>query len=145
MLNTNLILPNNPSLVQYSHQNFTCDNCQQEFQNSSLYSPSPDKQELVKHQTYCPKCVELPSVVPAPVVNKKGKKTKSKTIKNPLAYYQCMQECCRQGLQGKKISQVAQECKHNSLTILSERSLEIQKLNEAYRQIGDSLGNLLKN
>src|SRR2546429_4305600 len=126
---------NNSSLTQYSHQNFTCDNCQQEFQNSSLYSSASDKQALTQYPTYCSHCVELPKPVPIPA--KKTKKTKSP--KNPLAYYQCMKECCQQGLQGRKITQVAHDCRLNSLAILGERSQEIQKLNEAYRQIGDSL------
>lgn len=128
-------------LTQYSHQNFTCDNCHQEFQNSPLYSPTSDKQDLTQHPTYCSRCVEPPK--PVPILTKKTKKTKSP--KNPLAYYQCMKECCQQGLQGRKITQIAHECKVNSLAILGERSQEIQKLNEAYRQIGDSLSNLLKN
>jgi hypothetical protein len=143
MLNTNL---NHSPLVQYPQQNYTCDNCQQEFQQTTLYSPASDQQELTKSPTYCLNCVELPAVVPAPVANnKKTKKVKSKSPKNPLTYFQCMQECCRQGLQGRKISQVAHDCKVNSLTILSQRGQEIQKLNEAYQQIGTCLGNLLKN
>src|ERR1041384_1919066 len=105
MLNTNSNFP----LFQYHQQNFTCDNCQQEFQNSSLYSPASDEKVLNQHQTYCPNCVESAKPISLPV--KKVKKTKSP--KNPLAYYQCMKECCQRGLQGRKITEVAHDCRVN--------------------------------
>jgi len=136
MLNTNL---NNPQLFQYSQQSFNCDKCGEEFQQTAAYSPAPNKQELSQHPTYCSKCVKPSLLVPMT-----KKKTKTKPKKNTVAYYQCMSACCQQGISPKKISQVAQECKHNSLTILAERTQEIQKLNEAYRQIGESLTNLLQ-
>jgi hypothetical protein len=134
MLNTS-----NTPLFQYHQQNFTCDNCQQEFQSSNLYSLAKDKQELGKQKTYCSNCAELSLLTP---ITKK--KTKVKPNKNPVAYYQCMSACCQQGISPKKITQVAQECKHNSLGILSERTQEIQKLNQAYQQIGICLTNLLQ-
>ena len=138
MLNTNFILPNHPQLFQYSQQNFTCDNCQQEFQQSPLYSVAKDKQELGKERTYCSNCAK-PSLL-TPVKTRKNVKPN----KNPVAYYQCMSACCQQGISPKKITQVAQECKHNSLGILAERTSEIKKLNEAYQQIGICLTTLLQ-
>src|SRR5687768_10041541 len=108
MLNTNL---NHSPLFQYHQQNFTCDNCQQEFQNSSLYSPASDKQELSKQKTYCSNCIGTSLLTPIKTRNSKRIKPK----KNPVAYYQCMSACCQQGISPKKIAQVAHECKHNSL------------------------------
>jgi ribosomal protein S27AE len=140
MLNTNFILPNNPQLFQYHQQNFTCDNCQQEFQRSPLYSVAQDKQQLSKQKTFCSSCAE-PSLL-TPVKERKFKKVKPK--KDPVAYYQCMSACCQNGISPKKITQVAQECKHNSLGILAERTQEISKLNQAYQQIGICLTNLLQ-
>src|SRR6185369_16420570 len=128
---------NNSQLFQYSRLTFTCDKCQEEFQNSNLYSPSADKEELAQHPTYCAKCVEPSLLVPIT-------KSKKKPKKNTVAYYQCLSACCQQGISPKKITQVASECKHNSLTILAGRTQEIQKLNEAYRQIGVSLTALLQ-
>ena len=140
MLNTNFILPNNPQLFQYHQQNFTCDNCQQEFQKSPLYSTAQDKQELGKEKTYCANCAE-PNLLTS-VKTIRTKKVKPK--KDPVAYFQCMSACCQNGISPKKITQIAHECKHNSLGILVERGQEIKKLNEAYRQIGESLSNLLQ-
>ena len=136
MLNT----INNSQLFQYSQQNYTCDKCEGEFQQTTVYSPAPGKQELSKQPTYCTNCVE-PTLL-TPVKAKSSKRVKPK--KNTVAYYQCLSACCQKGISPKKISQVAQECKHNSLTILAERTQEIQKLNEAYRQIGESLTSLLQ-
>ena len=139
MLNTNL---NHSQLFQHQQLNFICDKCNQEFQHSNLYSPAKDKQELSKNKTYCVNCIEPTLVVPVNTNQRNSKKPKPK--KNTVAYYQCLSACCQQGISPKKISQVAQECKHNSLTILAERTQEIQKLNEAYRQIGESLTSLLQ-
>ena len=139
MLNTNL---NNSPLFQYHQQSFTCDNCQQEFQNHSLYSIAKDKQQLSKQKTYCSNCAEPGLLVPTSNGSQSRKKPKPR--KNPVAYYQCMSACCQNGISPKKITQIAQECKHNSLGILSERTQEISKLNDAYRQIGVSLTNLLQ-
>src|SRR2546421_11221710 len=93
-----------------------------------------------KKKTYCPNCAE-PSLL-TPVNSRNSKKVKSK--KNTVAYYQCMSACCQQGISPKKITQIAQECKQNSLGILAERTSEIRKLNEAYQQIGISLTSLLQ-
>ena len=139
MLN-NLILPNHSQLFQYHQQNFTCDNCQQEFQQSPLYSVAKDKQELGKERTYCSNCAE-PNLL-APVKARNSKKVKPK--KDPVAYYQCMSACCQNGISPKKITQIAHDCRVNSLGILAERGQEIKKLNEAYRQIGTCLTNLLQ-
>ena len=137
MLNTNL---NNSQLFQYPQQNYTCDKCGGEFQQTITYSPAQNKQELNKQPTYCSNCAESNSLVPAKVRNSKRVKSK----KNTVAYYQCMSACCQQGISPKKITQIAQECKHNSLGVLAERTQEIQKLNQAYQQIGISLTSLLQ-
>ena len=129
----------NNQLFQYSQQNFTCDKCSGEFQQSKVYSPTSDKQELSNFPTYCSNCIEPTLIVPT-----KPNKIKAKPNKNPVAYYQCMSACCQQGISPKKISQVAQECKRNSAGILAERTSEIRKLNEAYQQIGISLTSLLQ-
>ena len=123
MLNPNL---NNPQLFQYPQQNYTCDKCGGEFQKTVTYSPASDKQELNNSPTYCSNCIE-PSLL-APITKKKAK---VKPKKNTIAYYQCMSACCQQGISPKKITQIAHECKHNSAGILSERTSEIRKLNEA--------------
>ena len=136
MLNPNL---NNSQLFQYPQQNYTCDKCGGEFQKTITYSPASDKQELNNSPTYCSNCIEPNLLVP---ITKK--KPKSKPKKNTVAYYQCLSACCQKGISPKKITQIAHECKHNSAGILSERTSEIQKLNEAYRQIGESLTNLLQ-
>ncbi|CAG8603331.1 7355_t:CDS:1 [Ambispora gerdemannii] len=140
MLNTNL---NNSPLFQYPQQNYTCDKCGQEFQQTITYSPAGNLEKLAQHPTYCPDCTKATLLVP--VANSNGrKKAKSQPKKNTVAYYQCLSACCQKGISPKTITQVAQECKHNSLTILAERTQEIQKLNEAYRQIGVSLTSLLQ-
>lgn len=135
MLNTHL----NNQLFPYPHQNYTCDKCGGEFQKTITYSPAADKQELSHQPTYCSNCIEPSLLVP---MTKKKASVKSK--KNTVAYYQCLSACCQKGISPKKISQVAQECKHNSAGILAERTNEIRKLNEAYQQIGISLTNLLQ-
>jgi len=135
MLNTN-----SNQLFQYPQQNYTCDKCGQEFQQSLLYSVAKDKQELNNSPTYCANCVE-PTLL-TPVKTSSSKRVKSN--KNPVAYYQCMSACCQQGISPKRITQIAHECKQNSLGILAERTSEIRKLNEAYQQIGISLTSLLQ-
>ena len=139
MLNPNL---NNSQLFQYPQQNYTCDKCGQEFQKTITYSPASDKQELNNSPTYCPNCIEPSLLTPIKTQPRNSKRVKPK--KNTIAYYQCMSACCQQGISPKKITQIAHECKQNSFGILSQRTSEIQKLNEAYRQIGESLTNLLQ-
>jgi len=141
MLNTNL---NNSPLFQHHKLNFTCDNCDQEFQHSSLYSTAQKRHELAKQPTYCPNCVEPSLLAPVPVPANSSKKSKTKPKKNTVAYYQCLSACCQKGISPKKITQIAHECKQNSAGILSERTQEIRKLNEAYQQIGICLTNLLQ-
>src|SRR6185437_7149229 len=136
MLNTNL---NNSQLFPYHRQNYTCDKCGKEFQHSTTYSPAQNKQELSQQPTYCSNCIK-----PSLLVSITKKKAKVKPKKNTAAYYQCMSACCQQGIGPKKITQIAHECKQNSFGILAQRTSEIQKLNEAYRQIGESLTNLLQ-
>jgi hypothetical protein len=128
----------NSPFIQYPQQDYTCDYCGQEFQQSPFYSAAKNKQELNKSSTYCANCVESTF----PVKARNSKKVKPK--KNTVAYYQCMSACCQQGISPKKITQIASECKHNSFGILSERTQEIQKLNQAYRQIEVCLTNLLQ-
>ena len=62
---------------------------------------------------------------------------KAKPNKNTLAYYQCLCHQTQQGLKGKKISQVAHECKANALTI--NRKISTEKLKEV-KKLGASFG-----
>jgi len=140
MLNTNLNNSNPTPLFQYPQQNYTCDKCGGEFQKTITYSPAQNKQELDKQPTYCSNCAEPNLLVPVKI--QRSKKVKAK--RNPVAYYQCMSACCQQGISPKRITQIAHECKRNSVGLLSERTQEIRKLNEAYQQIGICLTNLLQ-
>ncbi|CAG8448319.1 19217_t:CDS:2, partial [Racocetra fulgida] len=140
MLNTNLNNSNPTPLFQYPQQNYTCDKCGGEFQKTITYSPAQNKQELDKQPTYCSNCAEPNLLVPVKI--QRSKKVKAK--RNPVAYYQCMSACCQQGISPKRITQIAHECKHNSVGLLQERTNEIRKLNEAYQQIGICLTNLLQ-
>ena len=134
----------NNQLFQYPHQNYTCDKCQQEFQQTMAFSPAGKLEELAQHPTYCPNCTKATSLVPVANGSNSKKKPKLKLKKNTVAYYQCLSACCQQGISPKTITQVTQECKHNSFGILAERTQEIQKLNQAYQQIGLSLTALLQ-
>ena len=100
----------NNQLFQYSHLTFTCDKCGQEFQNSSLYSPSADKEKLSQHPTYCPNCIEPNLLVPISTNSNSKKNPKSKPKKNTVAYYQCLSACCQKGISPKKITQIAHIC-----------------------------------
>src|SRR5947208_15873838 len=80
-----------------------------------------------------------------PQTKKKSTKTKSialikaqpktRKIKNPLEYYECMKNCC---LKKQKISQTAHECKHSPLNrntqITAQKSQDRQKLKTRFRQ-----------
>jgi hypothetical protein len=46
-------------LYPYSHINFTCDNCQGEYEEETAYSVARNLKELNQHHTYCKKCVEI--------------------------------------------------------------------------------------
>ena len=75
------------------------------------------------------------SRVPAKVQKISPKKTKS--LKNPVAYFGCMQACCQGKISPKKISQVAHECKTNALAI--NKKISAEKLKEVKR-LGVSFG-----
>ena len=47
----------NPELNYYSHQDFICDNCQNEFPDETAYSQSPSLEKVEKYATYCANCV----------------------------------------------------------------------------------------
>src|SRR2546425_13305644 len=90
-----------------------------------------------------------------PPTKKKSTKTKSialikaqpktRKIKNPLEYYECMKNCC---LKKQKISQTAHECKHSALTINTQMSAQkkqaAQKIKAGYRQMGIGLAEFIK-
>lgn len=80
----------------------------------------------------------LPSALPVKSKNKTPS-TKSK------GYYQCMSACCR----GKNITKVAQECKTNAPALLAskskERTQEITKIKNSWKQIAVSLSKLITN
>ena len=48
--------------------------------------------------------------------------------KNPVAYFQCMSTCCQKG---KKITQVARECKQNSPALIAQRTKQVKELQKA--------------
>ena len=49
----------NAELNYYSHQDFICDNCQNEFQDETAYSQSPSLEKVEKYATYCFNCAEI--------------------------------------------------------------------------------------
>ena len=53
---------------------------------------------------------------------------KSKSPKNTPVYYQCMSACCQKG---KKITQVARECKQNSPALIVQRTKQVKELQKA--------------
>ena len=77
--------------------------------------------------------------------------TKAKTptkVKNPAAYFGCMKSCCQKGIKPKKITQVAQECKHNALTINAKMSAAktqaAKKIKQGYETMGQGLAELIE-
>ena len=77
--------------------------------------------------------------------------TKAKTptkVKNPAAYFGCMKSCCQKGIKPKKITQVAQECKHNALTINAKMSAAkaqaAKKIKQGYETMGKGLAELIE-
>ena len=72
----------------------------------------------------------------------------SKSPKNPLAYYECMKACCKIKPKGKKITEIARECKHNALAINTKmsaaKSQAFKKIKVGYETLGQGLGDLLK-
>ena len=87
----------------------------------------------------------------------KKKKTVSRSLakakspkpsKNPVAYFECMKACCQNKPKGKKITQVAQECKHNALTINAKmnatKTKAVQKIKAGYEQLGKGLSEFIK-
>jgi hypothetical protein len=67
--------------------------------------------------------------------------------KNPVAYYQCMCHQAQKGIKPKKITQVAQECKHNALTINAKMSAAktkaAKKIQTGYATMGQGLAELI--
>ena len=80
------------------------------------------------------------------VIKTKNKKTKP--TKNTLAYYECLNACCQQGIKPKNISQVARECKTNALAINAKISTQkvkaFKKIKQAYAQMGKGLAEFIK-
>ena len=68
--------------------------------------------------------------------------------KNPLAYFECMKTCCKNKPKGKKITQVAHECKHQALTINAKMSAvkakAAQKIKVGYETMGQGLAELIE-
>ena len=83
-----------------------------------------------------------------PVSRVPVKAKNSKLPKNPVAYYQCMKSCCQNKPKGKKITQVAQECKHNALSINAKMSAAkaqaAQKIKAGYETMGKGLAELIE-
>ena len=69
----------NSELNYYSHQDFICDNCQNEFQDETAYSQSPSLEKVEKYATYCFNCAEISNMrreVRKQSALRKSKKTK---------------------------------------------------------------------
>jgi hypothetical protein len=52
-----------PRLTPFYLINFTCDTCQQEYQQATAYSPAQQLNQLAHFPTYCANCVEEPEVL----------------------------------------------------------------------------------
>jgi len=82
-------------------------------------------------------------------ISRASVKAKSpKPTKNPVAYFQCMKACCQNKPKGKKITHVAQECKHNALTINAKMSAAkaqaAKKIKQGYETMGKGLAELIE-
>ena len=140
---------------KYPASNFACDNCHQQFTNTTLYSEAPNLTELSAYYTYCPNCImtltktkkTMPKTTKKTnlaVVPKTTKTKKLKRIKqSPTVYYKCLATQTASGLQGRKITQHCSDCKHSAPTLLKAQQTEIQKLVSSYKQVGISLSKLL--
>src|SRR5436190_21400927 len=77
------------------------------------------------------------------LVKAKTPTKKTKLVKNPVAYFGCMQACCQKGIKPKKIAQVAHECKTNALTInkkiYAEKFKEVKKLGASFNEFKNDL------
>jgi len=80
-------------------------------------------------------------------VSKRTKNLKAK-IKNPVAYFGCMQKCCQKGISPKKIAQIAHECKTNALAInkkvSAEKLKDIKKLGSSFSEFKRNLEEFVK-
>jgi hypothetical protein len=83
-----------------------------------------------------------------PVSRSLAKAKSPKPTKNPVAYFECMSACCQKGIKPKKITQVAQECKHNALTINAKMSAAkaqaAKKIKQGYETMGKGLAELIE-
>ena len=99
-----------------------------------------------------------------PKINKKiVKKTKAQTrtkttlvkspspkrrIKDPVAYFNCMKECCQAGIRPKKITEIAHECKTNALVATKKFSTkklkDLKKLGSSFNKFQKDLGEYIK-
>src|SRR5437773_3368057 len=89
-----------------------------------------------------------PAKKPVSPAQTKAKPKRTKPIKNPAAYYQCMCHQAQKGIKPKKITQVAHECKHNALTINAQMSAQktkaVKKIKDGYEQLGKGLSEFIK-
>ena len=74
------------------------------------------QKKILKSKNTTKKAVRNPSIVPV------------KKTKNTPVYYQCMSACCQKG---KKITQVARECKQNSPALIAQRTKQVKELQKA--------------
>jgi hypothetical protein len=158
----------------YPQRQFNCDSCGSHYQSATFYTLAYHESELPYARVYCENCLkQLPTGSQRlkqekntmPKINKpqktqtkkstkKAKKTvsraltKTKPAKNPAAYFECMSACCQKGIKPKKITQVAQECKHNALTINAKMSAvkakAAQKIKTGYETMGKGLAELIE-
>jgi hypothetical protein len=74
------------------------------------------QKKILKSKTTTKKAVKNPTVIP------------SKGTKSTPTYYQCMSACCQKG---KKITQIARECKQNSPALIAQRTKQVKELQKA--------------
>ncbi|CAG8653383.1 5012_t:CDS:2, partial [Cetraspora pellucida] len=74
------------------------------------------QKKILKSKNTAKKAVKTSVIVPV------------KKTKNTPLYYQCMSACCQKG---KKITQVARECKQNSPALVVQRTKQVKELQKA--------------
>jgi len=95
-----------------------------------------------------PTPVKKPKKPATQALQAKNSKTKKAQSQNPAAYFGCMKACCQKGIKPKKITEIAQECKHNALTINAKMSAAkataAKKIKVGYETMGQGLAELIE-
>ena len=97
---------------------------------------------VIKPKTAPKKAVKKPKKPVSPALKK------SQSPKNSASYFECMKACCQKGIKPKKITEIAQECKHNALTINAKMSAAkataAKKIKVGYETMGQGLAELIE-